>query len=110
MGLIRSSDGVKWEEDSLEQEFGSRSFVSVQELKIDNEPKDKNVIWKQIDLGKTIRSHGSFWFLPFISPPFPFLSLLFRSAGHQSDGPPVAVGDGGLTGECDWTMRSLTSA
>lgn len=45
--------------------------------------------------------------LPSFSPP---LFLFFRSAGHQSAGPPVAVGDGALTGECDWTAGSLTSA
>lgn len=35
---------------------------------------------------------------------------LFRSAGYQLARPPVAVGDGALTGECDWTAGSLTSA
>lgn len=39
-----------------------------------------------------------------------FLSLLFRSAGYQLARPPVAVGYGALTRECDWTARSLTSA
>lgn len=49
---------------------------------------------------------------PFLHPSSSdlFLPLLFRSAGYQLVRPPVAVGDGALTGECDWTARSLTSA
>lgn len=76
-----------------------------------DKPMDKNDLRVNYFGGSYALMIQSFPFA--LSPPFILLSLsppLFRSAGYQLARPPVAVGDGALTGECDWTARSLTSA